>query len=167
LCFNARSIIPKLDSFKCTIELLKPDAIGVTESWATEEISDEELSIPGYDLYRQDRSSKHRGGGVLLYVKANLCSTRFTTKAEFPEQVWCKVPLKTGQDLLIGVCYRTPTPGIFNLDLDKSLCELITEVSHQHLLLMGDFNYGDINWSLPVYHTSLRPWRLAGSLLNA
>ena len=26
----------------------------------------------------------------------------------FPEDIWCRLPSKPGQDLLIGVCYKTP-----------------------------------------------------------
>ena len=33
LYLNARSIVNKWDEFVVTVELLKPDIIGVTESW--------------------------------------------------------------------------------------------------------------------------------------
>lgn len=138
-----------MDSFLYTIEVFKPDVIGVTESWATDDIPDSELGVVGYDMYRKDRSNGHKGGGVLLYVKSSLQSTMFTPKTEFPEHVWCKISRRTGQDVLIGVCYRTPTAGIHNADIDELLRKLISEVSSQHLLLMGDFNYGDILWSSP------------------
>jgi len=104
----------------CTVEVLKPDVIGVSESWATNEISDRELNIVGYDLYRKDRNNKHKGGGVLLYVKCNLKSVTYAPRTDFPEQVWCKLPTGPGQHLLIGVCYRTPTQGICDVDLDKA-----------------------------------------------
>ena len=35
-------------------------------------VSDAELSIEGYDLFRCDRPGGHKGGGVLLYVKEGL-----------------------------------------------------------------------------------------------
>lgn len=152
ICFNARSLLPKMDSFRCTVEIFKPDVIGITESWTTDEISNEELNITGYDLYRQDRNGNHKGGGVLLYVNSSLQSTAYTPASEFPEHVWCKLHLSSGQELHIGVCYRTPTPGIFNVDLDNSLRQLVNDVSQKRLLLMGDFNYSNINWSQP-YHT--------------
>jgi len=65
--------------------------MGVSESWAHDRVSDAELSLRGYDLYRCDRPSGHRGGGVLLYVKRSLSSVQFVTRAKFPEQVWCKL----------------------------------------------------------------------------
>lgn len=136
-----------MTGFLCTVEAFKPDIIGITESWTSDEVYDNEITIPGYDLYRKDRNHSHRGGGVLLYVKDSLQSTEFTPKTAFPEQVWCRIPQTSGQDLLVGVCYRTPTSNIFQIDLDETLRQLLTEISCQHVLLMGDFNYGDIKWS--------------------
>jgi len=106
-----------MDSLLCTVEVLKPDVISLFESWATDEISNGELNIVGYDLYRKNRNNGHKGGGVLLYVKSNLKSANYTPRTDFPEQVWCKLPTGPGQHLLIGVCYRTPTQGIFDVDL--------------------------------------------------
>ena len=65
--FNARSILPKLDKLKVLAEDNNPDVICITESWLCQEISNVEVSIPGYLLYRHDRD--HHGGGVLMYVK--------------------------------------------------------------------------------------------------
>ena len=83
-----------MDSLLCTVEALKPDVSGVSESWTNNEIPDGELNIEGYDLYRKDRNNGHKGGGVLLYVKSNLKSTMFAPITDFPEQVglWCKLP---------------------------------------------------------------------------
>ena len=43
------------------------DVIGITESWATSEVSDAELKIDGFNLYREDRKGM-KGGGLLLYI---------------------------------------------------------------------------------------------------
>jgi len=47
------------------------DIICVTESWASPCISNSELKIEGYTMYRRDRSSvrDNKGGGVLINVK--------------------------------------------------------------------------------------------------
>jgi len=45
------------------------------------------------------------------------------------------------------VCYHTPNDDIFNFDNKKRLNDLIVEIGgFEILLLMGDFNYPDINW---------------------
>ena len=45
-----------------------PHIIGITESWANKDISDVELRLEGYVMFRKDRMGRRRGG-VLLYVK--------------------------------------------------------------------------------------------------
>jgi len=73
-------------SLPCTVEVLKPDVIGLSESWATDEISDGELNIVGYDLYRKDRNNGQKGGGVLLYVESYLKSATYAPRTHFREQ---------------------------------------------------------------------------------
>ena len=46
--------------------------IAITETWATGDISDCELAIEGYFLYRQDRRPEIKGGGVVIMVKDSL-----------------------------------------------------------------------------------------------
>ena len=110
LSFNARSVLNKWEELICTVEIFRPDVMGVTESFANEDIADSELSIPGYDLFRKDRTGGHRGGGVLLYIRSGLGAAEFLPKTPFPEQVWCRVQDRVGKEMLIGVCYRTPEP---------------------------------------------------------
>ena len=44
----------------------------IVETWLGEEITDSEISLPDYQLYRLDRN--RHGGGVLMYVhKSFLC----------------------------------------------------------------------------------------------
>lgn len=144
----------------CVVEVYKPDVIGITESWANSEILDSELSITGYDLFRKDRGGEHRGGGVLLYTRCELRAGIYEPKTAFPEHIWCKVPNKTGRELLIGVCYRTTNLEIYKDDINGPLRELMMEVSNNHILMMGDYNYGDIDWSCPSKQPSCEDSRL-------
>ena len=72
-CFyvNARSLINKRDDFELYILEEKPDIVGITETWAVEDIGDSELSLEGYAMFRRDRmlGLKMKDGGVLLYIK--------------------------------------------------------------------------------------------------
>ena len=44
-----------------------PHIIGTTESWATTNISDAELEMTGYVMFRKDRVGK-MGGGIILHI---------------------------------------------------------------------------------------------------
>ncbi len=70
LYFNARSIVPKFDTLCLEAEMYKPDVICIVETWLCEDISDQELLLSSYQLFRLDRN--RHGGGVLMYVKSNL-----------------------------------------------------------------------------------------------
>ena len=42
----------------------KYDIVGLTETWATDSISDSERDIAGYSLYRRDRNNILKSKGV-------------------------------------------------------------------------------------------------------
>ena len=42
--------------------------LGITEGHLSNNVSDTEISIDGYKLFRKDRQNNHRGGGVLVYL---------------------------------------------------------------------------------------------------
>ena len=68
--FNTRSLCTKLDELIILTEDRNPDVICITETWLSQEISSEEISIPGYLLYRRDRN--RHGSGVLMYITVTL-----------------------------------------------------------------------------------------------
>ena len=116
------------------------------ESWCNSDIFDSELNIPGYDLFRKDRPVNSKGGGVLLYVSGDLKAVEWSPKTQFPEQIWCKLNVSSNNDLVSGACYNSRNNSLFPNN-DAIIQDLIREVGTKHMLLMGDFNYGDIDWS--------------------
>ena len=149
MIINARSVINKLDLLAATALDLKPDVIGITESWANGNVLDSELQLQGYQCFRCDRPSDNRGGGVLLYVKSSLKPVEFHTLTQYGEHVWCQI-----EDLLIGVCYRSTNVAVVGNDNESKLHSVLHEVSNRFMLLMGDFNYPDIDWQSHSVSTS-------------
>jgi len=94
-------------------------------------ISDEELYIEGCVIFRKDRKLEIKGGGVIIYVKDNLTVNDIKMENDFPEQVWCKLKYKGHRELLIGVCYRTPTENVYGYGAHKQMREMIEEVSNR------------------------------------
>jgi len=145
---NARSIINKFDIFQSWVTAVKPDLIGITETWANKNIFDSELALPGYDLFRKDRPTDREGGGVILYVNSDLHAVEYVPDSNFPEQIWCQILDHNRDKFYVGVCYRTPTVAIFDIDTNSSLRQLLTKLSgsNSHFMLMGDFNYPFSRW---------------------
>ena len=135
-----------MDYFSALVYDINPDIIGVTESWTNADITDAEILLPGYITFRCDRPTGDKGGGVLLYVRSSLNPVTFTPKSKYPEHIWCKLNVAKNTELLVGLCYRSTNPELFDYDVHTALCNLLSEVSSNHILLMGDFNYPSIDW---------------------
>jgi len=139
----------KLDVLAAMVSDLKPDILGITESWATDSILDCELQLAGYQMFRCDRPSEHRGGGVLLYVRCSLQPIELHTKSQYGEHVWCHIG-----DLLVGVFYRSTNDAVVGGDNVLKLHQVLQEMSNRNVLIMGDFNYAEIDWSRHTVSTS-------------
>ena len=71
VCLNARSIVNKKNELNIMVEDIETHIIGITESWANTDITDVELGLTGYVMFRRDRIGR-RGRGVILYVKESI-----------------------------------------------------------------------------------------------
>ena len=67
MLLNARSIFNKINELTIQVGKYKSDIIFATETWLTENIPDEAIPIPGFNLFRKERPSG-KGGGVAIYV---------------------------------------------------------------------------------------------------
>ena len=106
VCLNARSIINMKNELNIMVDDIKPHIIGITESWANNDITDAELGLEGYAMFRKDGMGR-RGGGVLLYIKNTTPANevRLQEKADCNEAICCK--LVTGhKTVTIGVVDR-------------------------------------------------------------
>ena len=74
------------------VDDIKPHIIGITESWANNDITDAELGLEGYAMFRKDRVGR-RGGGVLLYIKDTIPAyeVQLQEEADCNEAIWCKL----------------------------------------------------------------------------
>ena len=46
---------------------MNPHIIGIAELWANKDVSDAELGLTGYVMFRRDQIGR-RGGGVIFYI---------------------------------------------------------------------------------------------------
>ena len=74
ICYytNVQSLSNKYDDILSTVvEEKKAKIIGISETWCHPDIEDYEIALPGYTIFRKDRTVRI-GGGVLLYVSEEL-----------------------------------------------------------------------------------------------
>ena len=139
MLINARSLINKVDIFKIRVNLDKPDVVGVTETWAHKDISNSELQLDGYNMIRYDRQTGIRGGGVILYIKYGIPFTQLESD-QTVESIWCKISSK----FKIGLYYCAPNN---TSDYIEAMCNEISQNAAGKVVIMGDFNFPNINWN--------------------
>ena len=141
---NAQSIVNKMDLIETQVYELSPDVIAITESWTHNEISKEILKLSGYDLVgRSDRTDtlKGRGGGILLYSRLPHIYEQAANRTE--QVIHSTLSIRDNVDIHFHVFYRSPNSS------DEINEEVITFIQNipQNSILIGDFNYPEINWS--------------------
>ena len=93
------------------VQDIDPHIIGITESWASTDISDAELGMTGYVMFRKDRVGR-RGCGVILYIKEYIQAyeIKLEKEAECEDSIWCNIV--THPILTVGLVYRSPNISI-------------------------------------------------------
>ncbi|GAA47626.1 hypothetical protein CLF_100599 [Clonorchis sinensis] len=142
-------LVHKLCDIKQSVCVERTFIIALTETWVIPGVSDAEISIDGYSLFRAD-SKRGRVRGVALYLHAALSIPIVlsdTTPAPFCDALWLQVPLCGSDSLLLGVVYRSPSsPPEDDHFLIRTLGQLSSSYHFTHLLLGGDFNAPKALW---------------------
>ena len=146
---NSLSLANKHFALQAIVDIYDPDIIGITESWLNCKISDNEYSIEGYHKpNRQDRvdTNDGRGGGVLLLIKNSIDYVQIVpdNSRDYTNSVWIEVVNNDEKKKVIGIVYRSPHSTETN---NETLYKCIQELSNRNLIIMGDFNYPNIDWN--------------------
>ncbi len=145
---NIRSLFGKLEDIIRILDLGSLCILGISETWLNTSVSDQMINIPGYDLYRGDRtanSGKTTGGGVCFYIKSRynivehadmtLCSPNL-------EIIWVQLLLKDTRPTFIACTYRPPS-GCIDMGLDiieEQILDLRTKYNVCDIIVIGDYN---------------------------
>ena len=140
-------MLNKRSELLAAIEILKPDIIAVTEVKPKNgrfKLEESELSMDDYDIFHD---LQEEGRGVILYthskLKASLC-TKITS--DFSEHVIVECKLKGSESLLVCVIYRRQDLPRENAEHLNTLMEAISQHKSTHKIVLGDFNYPEIDW---------------------
>ena len=120
------------------------DIFTISESWLDHNVTDAEIQIPGYNIFRVDRTHKS-GGGVCAYVKQQFKVERMVNLSGiFPSglhQLWLKIQIRNLRSFIICTVYRLPDSSLaltFETELSNSL---ITGLSfNKPIFILGDLN---------------------------
>ena len=104
---NANSLMNKVTEVKFRTTYF--DIISIVEIWTNSSVSDDEVSIQGYNLFRVDKKEAQGvGDGLILYIKDSLNATCCKELSDHPftQSLWCTVEVKVGS-LPVGLCNRS------------------------------------------------------------
>ena len=150
LYFNARSLLPKLDLLKAEVVAHNPSVICIVESWLSENIDDNEISIDNYHITRLDRN--RHGGGVLAYVHNSLtCEILLKGPNDLELIALLVSSVHTTAKHCISVLYRPPSSPVSFL---VNLCTTLHHLSpprFSNFVLIGDLNVNFCNRNHPLF----------------
>ena len=151
---NADQMTPsKMVELKKQIEKEKPLIVAVCEVKQKNpaECSVMDYDIPGYSIYPINLDND-TGRGIAIYSKDALekSAIQIDSDSSFEEVCLIEVRLRGGDILLFGCVYRSPTSSEYSEQNNDKLNSLLMSVANKkytHKCIVGNFNFGHINWT--------------------
>ena len=143
--------------FQALLEIHDPDIVLGAESKLNPDIPSYSIFPSSYSVLRKDRNAF--GGGVFHAIKSDLaCIKESHFNVDDCEVLWSSLRIANRKTLYILSFYRPPNSSTEILDhLSDSLNNVFTSVpNHPNIIMGGDFNLGDIDWSQEIPSTILR-----------
>lgn len=139
---NVRSLLPKMDMVRIWIESTDADIVIISETWLTKSITNEDINVHGYNVFRSDRPKK--GGGVAIYVKSRFGASVVLSESLCKQMEFLALNVEIFKSLSITVvgCYRPPSASREAL---SSLKLLLSRLNYRELLMAGDLNWDWLN----------------------
>jgi hypothetical protein len=148
---NADMLMNKLTELKEICKLHWPDIIGINEvkykNMKDKKLKTAEFTInkQKYDIF-ENNVENDRGRGQLLHIDKRLKAEEIEMKTPVDEVLAVRLKLNKKENMIITLVYRSPTSSETN---NIRICQAINEVCREqerHIIIMGDFNYKEINW---------------------
>lgn len=158
---NADSLRNKMDELRVRTDANLNDnkithVIGITEVRAknSEYVAEMcEYNLYGYNMFLNNEESINCRG-VILYVSNFFEATPVEFNNKYSDAVWVSIKLINNTNMLIGCVYRSPNSTTENNSLLLNLLHEVAASKYDLILIMGDFNLPDIDWTLDNLRTS-------------
>ena len=128
---------------KETILSNKFDVFTISGSWLDASVSDLEIEVPGYNIYRVDRSNK-TGGGICAYVLNTYCTELMGDISDISttgfHQLWLKIQVRNLKSIIICTGYRPPDTPLTCWENDLTTTLIYALSLDKPVYIMGDLN---------------------------
>jgi len=123
-----------------------PHVILITETWFNNKSL---VVLEGYNHFIKNRQAISHGG-VAVYVRKDIIAMEEHNISDDGEMIWCNLTLNK-ESLIVGCIYRPPHSHYeSNQVIIKSIAKASAIANRRKdvgLLIVGDFNHPDIQWS--------------------
>ena len=148
--FNIRSLFNKIDTVRETFRELNFDVITFSESWLTDIIPDNIVTLNGYDLFRMDREwlengQKKKDGGLITYVNNSIQVDgkkwqENNINSMDVECHWLELKFEHHRNIIIANLYRPPQGNVkkFMTYIESMVNK--TRVNNVDIFIMGEFD---------------------------
>ena len=159
---NTNGLTNKVSELSLMAQSESVGLICVTETHFTSEITDAEISIPNFDVFREDRPSNSKWGGSAIYVKKEFKAKKLDWFKE-TESIALKVNFLSTELYIICVYRSTSNRTIEgNERLLSQLANVPTDCD-KNVIFVGDLNLPNVDWKNGIV---IRPENSTDKYLN-
>jgi len=105
-----------------------------------------EYNLLGYNLYSVNICVNNKRG-IIVYVDCNLSSCQIEIDHDFAEFMFIEIIVNNCCTITLGAFYRSPNSSLDNDNKLITLLDSLKGIILDKLILLGDFNLPNINWS--------------------
>ena len=137
---NSNGLVKKIHEIKILLTEGNFDVLAVTETHLSCNVTNDEITIYGYEMLRKDRNDgMSPWGGVAVFFKDSLNVSEVLINFNI-ESIWLNIIIK-GQTFLLGCVYRPPSDKKFLQNFKLYL----DHINHRtNIVIVGDTNF-DLN----------------------
>lgn len=148
---NARSLKNKLNDLYISALAQDYDILCFNETWLNESVNDSEILDNRYNIVRRDRclnqSGLLRGGGVLIALDKKFSFEMCDNTINNMEYLILKVSVSQLTTFYLCVVYFRPNTSADDYMNFYSIFSNDVDMMSKPVLILGDFNLSNINWS--------------------
>lgn len=166
---NVRSLVHKIEEIRYLLTNHDIDCLCLSESWLRNIVTDDLISIPGYQINRWDRpfQDKVRGGGLCVFTKSGLNAepVELPCKSDDSLEVGCISLYNDHRGTIRCVTiYRPPQGNLVQAlkSLDR-ITTFLSAKSKSEFIIHGDFNVNYSNKSCK-WAKELKSWEIKHGL---
>ena len=113
--------------------------LAVTETHLDSKISNKQIAVDNYKIFRSDRSTGAGGGGCLIYLGNHVCCSRLNCLEDSDvEGLWVKITANSSV-FVFGTFYYRPPSDNMSLEHFSQMLEKVW-MKYKSVVLVGDFN---------------------------